>query len=1671
MRKILTFLALFVIGLALPYSAKAYYLSYGANDASWVFDQNLGAYGGYKDIEVTSNAYDIYFYIHNSACSGNFDTLRGNNNIYYNGSASTNYVITIGDLNTSEYQLHQYGSFDKGSAEDYGVCQIKNKGVGTYRIQFNSGNMLKVTFTPKTVDPATISTVQIYTCNRDNTKVGDFTKGADGWTWSGEIKKNDTAGNWDERYFIRFTYSDNSQKSYYVPAYKDTGMPKDTWNTLTSTTAAGGNGDYFRFKEGDCTCDITIKLDGSQIKYTPTGEVITPGIYPKEVYLYGLPSWTQAGTLQYANVSDVANGIYKWTNIGVNAGATFRFSEEGKNWGNGKSYCAAAKDTPITSTDNVTVIDKKEENQNWKIATPGAYDITLDLKNNTVTIVRRSGEYIVDAFLPLTPKDFKDASGNPVKHYFLVGQRMGKWHLQPEWEFTVSGNTATLPGRFYYDSYIGIAVVDNYNDYANHTYTLYSGTYEFKSDQTSASLSAQSGAKIIGKGYKGDGNLGGNLKSSFNGWGQNYWDGNGKYVTTTTLTLSDGVPTELSMTPATDDVQSANRVFTLVGSGIYNMTFGNQSGSVAKTPRYNAGFVGTATGWQEGWIQYDPVTNKPYVDGNGEYLYLTSFTPDVLSSQKVQFHTKVNGDQDFTYNSDKITFIEASKLSDLDKDPYKEFYKSVPNIADRVINTGVHLYDGTDENDVTDGTYNYTIQVSDIHKTASEASPWRCYVIRDMWMAGQFKFWSGWGGNVNRDGGSNNDDATFHGPNGGPVGSVGDRTEISSSDVTTNTVAKFFNTVKNVNDNNFMIPGDVWNNDTDKQSTSASKAHYYNRVILWYNINGGVDDAFMQFIRESVGPAIFAWAVDNGMTGDDYKKNFIDYNWYIDQSENDTDEDIEVLGYKIIRYRYNGNDRVQIGYPEGDYVSLEGENNGGNFKVKDLYDGAEATKELRTFHDTGVTPGEGFAPGLYAYDIIVTYKGKEGNTYTKKAVSNDVPIYGDATLVPENVPMQLIELRDNYYYKYDTEKENEVTGGKTILGTDKQYLTYRTSADDNWYLFNLDADDKPVNISMLTAEQKVTALDMINNHQEAYYWTSSYYVRCLNQKTYDDEIDRMSVRDIKEGTTPELTLEVTEVIRLRDADGNPTGETATTNIVKPVQFEVDADNAYWGAVVRRLGNLADGTFNVVLKLDYVQPDDTEKHHVATKRSEFDPVIPRPFNPVYRYVYERSDESVTDDAAKYGKITVPLKSWEGKDIFNSDRAEAYVKASEVKSHKLTLEVDFNRPNVNDQIWKYYDIHYNLRVENNSDVRPVDITADVHDVTVEHRNVPNMYRFQLKDVHPSDKVFPIVTIDNVVYKVNKPGDESKVAYQTQAANFGMEQIHFTAGRKSVLNDGSIFAVRLGKVKRPDGTWDWMYKGHKDFKDTEDAIDPDGEYPYLDPKSNGIALLPTFYLIESRIGEEYHMYNYLVPHHADHQADINPDEVWPITGFVKGDSDPLIGTYIIRGAKSETTPEVNITGMYIFERNINPADPANAMGFNDLEVVDIKYNHATKAAKANARAAARPTDDASDRDIYKNMGVDGVGELPDVGVKPAAADIIDLDADTKGNGVSDYVAVRGGRTQKTPDDQTVTGVDDVLYDGNADGSAAWYNLQGVRIEEPASAGVYIRVIGKTAEKVVIQ
>ena len=49
--------------------------------------------------------------------------------------------------------------------------------------------------------------------------------------------------------------------------------------------------------------------------------------------------------------------------------------------------------------------------------------------------------------------------------------------------------------------------------------------------------------------------------------------------------------------------------------------------------------------------------------------------------------------------------------------------------------------------------------------------------------------------------------------------------------------------------------------------------------------------------------------------------------------------------------------------------------------------------------------------------------------------------------------------------------------------------------------------------------------------------------------------------------------------------------------------------------------------------------------------------------------------------------------------------------------------------------------------------------------------------------------------------------------------------------------------------------------------------------------------------------------------------------------------------------------------------------------------------------------------------------------------------------------------------------TGVEDIAVDGVEDGEAVYYNMQGVRVANPAAGSLYIRVQGSKAAKVLVK
>lgn len=1157
--------------------------------------------------------------------------------------------------------------------------------------------------------------------------------------------------------------------------------------------------------------------------------------------------------------------------------------------------------------------------------------------------------------MPLTASDFE----NGKKHYFLVGNRMGEWRLLPEWEFQVEESTGdlVLKNRWIYPGGFAVAVVDSYEKYLVHSFTFYAPNedYEFHDSwlecTTDFSSYGQDWVQAAGETrYDPSGHKFYTSFSESKGGG-NYWQADGTLMTEIRVGLnSSGLPKSFKFTMGDKTAANQHRFFTLVGDNIYNTNYCNSEGpgvTLMKTKGQNTG-----NGWQEGWIQYDQKTNTPYVDGNGNYLYHTSYTPDYFQANPALFNETLSDGSNFSYTSTEAQFVESSQLKNLNSDPYKDFYTSISGSKTITTNTTEAL---------TGNGYNYFIQTDNGDVDPADGNNWSCYVVRDMWVAGTIKIWTGWGGNDRYSGGENDvDGATWHGENGGP--SVSNK-QVVGFDINSGETVVLYNNDKNVEGVNYKV--------------SDGTPVYFNRVILWYNINEGIENSFVQFIQAECGPAIFAQNAAN--TVDTSLNNYIKYNWYLNNTEGNST--LKVLGYSIRRYRIENGTQTFIGYPEGEYVDISSK----GLTAGDLSKTYAANQSFTTVIDGGIDGTSGFAPGQYQYDIVVTFA--DG---TKEAVSNKVFIYGNNIVTPTAVPLQLVKLDDN---------------GKTQLGSDlgttvtQNYLAYNPVVNGSWFVLDVDAATGAPSNGVVVDGTK--ALNFLTNNQDKYVWTSNFYVRCLDNELYTSTFEEYVSQGLVEAI-PTPTVTVTD------------GTVSST----AVQFAL-GDNDYYSAVLMRGGNIATGNAKVTLSYSYTNANSVTVKETPTASTQLIPVLPLAYNPTYSYTSEAQTEVVSGD---YVKVDVPSKNYDNvNNAFSAPNATSnvYVPVSsdgKVKTNILKLDVDYYRPNVDAEILEKYNIGH-----------IVEVGGDQYSYT-DAGDKAGANNFIVAGVSPYNDADATVKFTTTTYVNSISGAID--AYGT----FG-NGINFNAPHIVTPEEGTLSGVHIGKLVK-DGKYDWMYKGHESFID-EDAVLANQGYSELEAEYTS-NIEPYYYLYELSNGTDKATYEYLVPH-AKVESESNGLVVGDVDdaakGFINDETDPLIATYIAKGFNDETTPAVYVSSIFLY---------------SVPEYKDVVFTAANGAAQVKAENISDIT--------WSDMVAGGQGDLPDTGTTQAAALL------------GGHQAVFGVTYKAEIDNKNVTGVEDVIAEGEG-GEAVYYNLQGIRVENPSAAGVYVRVQGKDVKKVVIK
>lgn len=621
-----------------------------------------------------------------------------------------------------------------------------------------------------------------------------------------------------------------------------------------------------------------------------------------------------------------------------------------------------------TLTDNATINVSYTSNINTHSQhslTTGTHTITWDPISKTISdvLISSSEEDVIPTGvnMPLKPADF----ANGKAHYFIVGTRMAEWRLQPEWELTVSedGTTATIDDRLFYAGRMAIAKVDNYTDYINHRYTLYSnpGYYVNTSNHSDISLSDKGTKSCIRYSNSNSDQVDKTLGLWFT-----YENNSGPsdnsiltshptYVKQVVVTLSNGVPSKLSFNNPTCNQADLNLTneytFSLVGSNIGYDGYTDQD--AFKTPLdAQSGF--NVKNWQEAWIQYDPESGEPYIDANGDAIYQTCFQKSWLVNHPTKF-LDASGEKPFEYSSRSITFTNVNSYTDaeLNADPYRDLYaryavlyddngnKIANTGSDRILGDNEGLYSPTNENNMADK--------DETDRTAD----WQCFVVKDMWMSKQFKVWTGWGGaNKTQDeSGTNTADARWYYENGGHY-AEGKDYPIKAS----NKNDRFYATWRDRNGADFQI-----GNGDDRV--------YFKRVIVWYDPSGTFEHSAIQLITELGGPNIYIGRED---------KNHLHYTYSIPE-ENDELANVKVKEYYIYRFMVDeaGNEI------EGTRILVKSETG--------------LTVDPEYVAGNAVIDANEVSAGTYKYEIAVVYHGNdaaaiEDNT-TRIAYSNEISIY------------------------------------------------------------------------------------------------------------------------------------------------------------------------------------------------------------------------------------------------------------------------------------------------------------------------------------------------------------------------------------------------------------------------------------------------------------------------------------------------------------------------------------------------------------------------------------------------------------------------------------------------------------------------------------------------------
>lgn len=1189
--------------------------------------------------------------------------------------------------------------------------------------------------------------------------------------------------------------------------------------------------------------------------------------------------------------------------------------------------------------------------------------------------------------LPYGPNDFKEPK------YFLVGTRMGNWHLQPEWELIkqADGSYKVNGGRFVFRTNFGVAKVNSYYNYTQQIYQLVTranssgdaslitptkttieGLAQVDPDNTVPEerffdTSAFGYQEALDPNYADtrsakEGGLA--MTFAYNGaWdNENYEDAahpntnrmlsardKGTWVNEIKLTPNNnGQSFNLSFSINPDNVVNIDqRMFSLVGGDINHKGYLNgqysPDGTDAKIVT-NRSMSGLKEAWQEAWIQYDE-NGKPYYDGNGQFLYHTAFVPSIFDDTEVKFQLDVNGKK-FDYSSSAVTFVEANQLSDLTNDPYRELYTALA--GNKEFKEGTPFTGGTKE----EGTY-FAFQLGDISRDfEADQTNWKVFVIRDAWVKGEFKIWNGWSGNSNKyemfDGNSGKsygdgaDGARWNRLNAGPEGNVAqavERTDINAGiDGTNAQTPDKLSVIENGTDVNYKV----------------DELTYFNRIILLYNTaqDNALDNSYVFFIQADAQPVIKGFANN--------KKASYDWNLVNVKSGSDA----IITGYTITRYMVTADGNIN---PK--VVKTE---TGLNLKV----DGFEIK------HDEEENE---LNPGTYFYNLKVNYKGSDGKSDVREANSNRFVIYGDA-IAPQLRVEQLIVLTKAGYdaimgTRYAEDDAFKSTGYPNLKTRFEQAFGSATYAADRFYLTyindNLDADHyaiyaAPMGQTGAAMNQNVTQMtqvvpqEVINFMKEPdyYKWAARFYVRALDKTAFDREYSRQNI------TVEDLQIKLTDVAAA-DLTAELKGAWETNSIdmatsTYTVSKLSGGTNQYRGSIVDRNGFLGAGTMRANMTYKYGVNEAETKDEV-----EFTPVVPLPYDLSAKYVYRAETFGNPLEDHLNGKFQDNLIRGFKGHIKVQTHSTAHPKEGEHEPYTVTIPeqaisqerhldcvFEFTRPNVSEAIFKHYNVQYTISVQpvveegasfadmqgytimepikgTYEDTSEIEVDDDGNRLFDDNGDpVRTPYQITVPNTHPSGKIYPEFQITSVVYE--RAADFGGGKYRLEAT-YQYDPLYIVRSntRSAEFTPGEFGlgynAPNLNKETAPR----WYIMAHKDFS-------YGGATPSTDVNTEVFADTQVF-MIELTNADGKTVAGKSLWWHNDKDNCIS-NSVFATKPGMGGFSDEAYNDYKferdpflinnLEVAEGET-PQITITPVYLFIRDLS-VDVNSSAKFRDLEPV---------------------------------------------------------------------------------------------------------------------------------------